>query len=278
MNDAAMSNHPMSDAFDIDLDQALDTAKRAAQAAADIIRDGYEAQQRGADVGVRIKADQSPVTEVDEAAERAIREIILADFPDHAIYGEEQGCSGEGDWLWLVDPLDGTKSFVRGQPMLSTQIALMHRDRLVLGVSSAPILGELAWARRGGGAFLDGKPIRTVACETMAEAAVSTGNLKSLAAGKCWNVLGEVAREANRLRGYGDFFHYHLLARGALDVVIESDVNILDVAALAVIIEEAGGVFTDLDGNALDLDTRSVLAAGPTLHAQLKPRFQGWQA
>ena len=157
-------------------------------------------------------------------------------------------------------------------------LSSMIRDRLVLGVSSAPILGELAWARRGGGAFLDGKPIRTVACETMAEAAVSTGNLKSLAAGKCWNVLGEVAREANRLRGYGDFFHYHLLARGALDVVIESDVNILDVAALAVIIEEAGGVFTDLDGRALDLDTRSVLAAGPTLHAQLKPRFEGWRA
>ncbi|MEZ5485911.1 MAG: inositol monophosphatase family protein [Lysobacteraceae bacterium] len=268
----------MSDAFDIDLDQALETAKRAAQSAAAIIRDGYEAHRRGGNVGVRIKADQSPVTEVDEAAERVIREIILADFPDHAIYGEEQGRSGEGDWLWLVDPLDGTKSFVRGQPMLSTQIALMHRDRLLLGVSSAPVLGELAWARRGGGAFLDGQSIRMAACDDIADAAVSTGNLKSLAAGTCWNVLGEIAREANRLRGYGDFFHYHLLARGALDAVIESDVNILDIAALAVIIEEAGGVFTDLDGRALDLDTRSVLAAGPALHAQLQPRFVDWRS
>jgi len=278
-----MSKVPGNDhrEFDIDLDRALDTARRAAQAAAVIIRDGYEAQRRGGNVGLRIKADASPVTEVDEAAERAIREIVLADFPGHAIYGEEFGHSrgnrGDGDWLWLVDPLDGTKSFVRGQPMLSTQIALMHRDRLLLGVSSAPILGELAWARRGGGAFLDGVPIHVAACDAITDAAVSTGNLKSLAGGPRWNVLGEIAGEANRLRGYGDFFHYHLLARGALDAVIESDVNILDVAALAVIVEEAGGVFTDLDGRALDLDTRSVLAAGPLLHAQLKPRFQGWQ-
>lgn len=254
------------------LDRALDTAREAANAAADIIRAGYRQN-----VSIRIKDDRTPVTEIDEAAEHAIRQIILRDFPEHAIYGEEQGHTGDGDWLWLVDPLDGTRSFVRGQPMLSTQIALMHRGVLQLGVSCAPIFEETAWARRGGGAWINGQSIRTAGCDELANASVSTGNLKSLATGPGWQALRDVVSTAERTRGYGDFFHYHLLARGALDAVIESDVNILDIAALAVIIEEAGGVFTDLYGAALDLDTRSVLAAGPALHGNLLSRFKGWR-
>ena len=105
---------------------------------------------------------------------------------------------------------------------------------------------------------------------------ISTGNLKRLTRGPGWNALGQLLRDSNRGRGYGDFLHYHLLAQGSLDVVIESDVNILDVAALAVIVREAGGVFTDLAGAALDLDTTSVLASVPTLHAPLCARFRGW--
>jgi histidinol-phosphatase len=107
-------------------------------------------------------------------------------------------------------------------------------------------------------------------------AAISTGNLKSLAQSDGWPRLGELVAASYRIRGYGDFYHYHLLAAGKIDAVIESDVNILDIAALAVIVEEAGGRFTDLNGNAPGLDTRSVLAANPALHPQLLDKLRGF--
>ena len=168
---------------------------------------------------------------------------------------------------------------MRGYPFFSTQIALMHRGELVLGVSNAPLYGgaagETAWARRGGGAWLDGKPIRVSAARAFdAGSAISIGNVKALTRDARWNVLGELIRRSGRIRGYGDFLHYHLLASGRIDLVVESDVNILDIAALAVIVREAGGVFSDIDGRELTLDTTSVLAGTPALHAQALALFE----
>jgi histidinol-phosphatase len=234
----------------------------------------------GSGVAVEIKPDATPVTIADREAEDLIRETLRQAFPGHAILGEERGREGEGDLLWLVDPLDGTKSFVRGTPFFSTQIALMHAGELVLGVSHAAAYGETMWARRGGGAFfeegsLGARRVGVAPTRVLHDAALSLGNIKSLTQDAArWNALGRLVGEVNRVRGYGDFCHYHLLARGALDAVIESDVNILDVAALAVIVREAGGVFTDLEGDALALGTRSVLAATPALHAEMLARFQ----
>jgi histidinol-phosphatase len=194
--------------------------------------------------------------------------VLQAALPQASIYGEEFGRdSDEHELLWMVDPLDGTKSFVRRTPFFSTQIALMHRGELVLGVSSAPIYGETMWASAGGGSWLDGERVRVAATAALAQASLSTGNIKSLTSDGRWDALGALIRDSNRIRGYGDFCHYHLLARGGLDLVLESDVNILDIAALAVIVREAGGVFTDLDGQALTLESRSVLAGVPALHA-----------
>jgi histidinol-phosphatase len=109
--------------------------------------------------------------------------------------------------------------------------------------------------------------------QDISQAAISTGNIQSLAASRHWQALGDILAQANRTRGYGDYYHYHRLAAGQIDAVIESDVNILDIAALAVIVIAAGGVFTDLQGRPPDLRTRSVLAAGPELHAQLLTRL-----
>lgn len=253
------------------LDAALGVAREAAAAAAGVIRRYYRGRFE-----LRTKDDATPVTQADVESESAIRAVLRGAYPGHAIYGEEHGRDGEGDFLWLVDPIDGTKSFVRGYPVFSTQIALMHRGRLVLGVSSASEYGEIAWARLGGGAFLNGEPLRVANTAEIAQASVSGGNLKSLARGPRWNAYGELLNQVSRGRGYGDFLHYHLLARGSLDAVVESDVNILDIAALVVIVREAGGVFTDLDGAEPDLDTRSVLASVPALHAPLRARFEGW--
>ncbi len=280
MTDILPTNGPaeavLTDAF---LDRALHVAKQAALAAAAVIAPHYRAG-----VAIETKADQTPVTVADREAEAVIKRTLKATFPDHAFYGEEEGREGSGDFLWLIDPIDGTRSFVRGYPMFSTQIALMHRGELVLGVSNAAQFGEVAWARRGGGAFLDdhrpggqqvgGRAIRVAAtAEFGAATAISFGNVKTLARGTGWQTLAGLIQRCGRTRGYGDFYHYHLLARGSLDLVIESDVNILDIAALAVIVREAGGVFTDLRGHELDLDTTSVLAGTPALHAQALALF-----
>jgi histidinol-phosphatase len=172
----------------------------------------------------------------------------------------------DAESVWLVDPIDGTKSFVRECPFFSTQIALMRGGRFVLGVSSAPAYNELAWAEKGCGAYLNGKQIHVSQVASLDGAIVSTGNLKTLAASAAWSNFGKLIGGINRIRGYGDFVHYHLLARAALDVVIESDVNILDIAALTVIVEEAGGKFTDLKGAGVNLTTTSVLATNGALH------------
>jgi histidinol-phosphatase len=242
----------------------LKAALDAAASAANIARELYQRN-----LEVRFKEDKSPVTEADVRCETAIREILEARFPSFGFFGEETGSQNvDAESLWLVDPIDGTKAFVREYPMFSTQIALMRAGELVLGVSSAPVYGDLAHAERGRGACLNGRSINVSSVSTLSAAALSAGNLKTLAAGPQWARYGALVTEVNRIRGYGDFLHYHLLAAGKIDVVIESDVNILDIAACAAIVTQAGGKFTQLDGAPITLSSTSVLASnGPTLHA-----------
>ena len=242
-----------------ELQAALDAARAAGEVIAALYR---------RNLAVTLKADRSPVTEADVRAEEAIRAVLCRRFPQYGFYGEETGRERmQSESIWLVDPIDGTKSFVRDCPFFSTQIALMRAGQLVLGVSSASAYGELAWAELGQGAWLDGTRVQVSAVGTPEAAILSVGNLKTLAASAVrWSRLAALIGNLNRLRGYGDFLHYHLLARGALDVVLESDVNILDIAALTVIVREAGGVVTDLDGGEIALGSTSILAANPALH------------
>jgi len=248
----------------VNLEQALAVARQAAAAADEIAMRYF----RGS-LAVELKEDASPVTEADRECERAIRRVVLDAYPEHAIYGEEYGREGDSRCLWLVDPIDGTRSFIRGLPFWSVQIGLMVDGELVLGVSSAPAFSETAWACRGSGAFLNDRPLKAAAAEHLEQADVSFGNLRSLARSEHWGWVGRIVATAARSRGYGDFFSYHRLADGGQDVVIESDVNILDIAALTVIVQEAGAIMTDLSGQAIGLETTSVLAASPALHRQL---------
>jgi histidinol-phosphatase len=145
----------------------------------------------------------------------------------------------------------------------------MHRGELILGVSSASEYGELAYAEKGQGAWLDGERIKVSAIDRFEQATLSTGNIKALALGPRWPALGAIVSRLDRIRGYGDFLHYHLLAAGKIEAVIETDVNILDIAALAAIVEAAGGCFTDLEGRPVSLETTSVLATNGRLHEPL---------
>lgn len=261
----------MSRFDDINASEFLQVALQAADRAAEISRSYY-----AGNFTVTTKEDLTPVTQADIECEQAIREIITDRFPDHGFYGEETGrTQADADYLWLVDPIDGTKGFVRQYPFFSTQIALMHRGEIVAGVSSGTMMDELAWAEKGKGAWLNGERLEISTIDDPDRAAVSVGNLKSLAGSDGWDVLGGIVARADRIRGYGDFYHYHLLAAGKIEAVIESDVNILDIAALSIIVTEAGGVFTNLNGQLPDLGVRSVLAANPSLHAQYLTLLRG---
>ena len=250
----------------------LRVAADAAAAAARISR-GYFCSN----LEVTTKADRTPVTRADVECEEAIRDIMLDAFPDHGFFGEETGTTrDDAESVWLVDPIDGTKGFVRQYPFFSTQIALLRDGELTLGVSCGTMFDELACAERGQRAWLNGERLGVSSIDVLEDSAISTGNLASLAASPGWSELGKIVAVANRTRGYGDFYHYHLLAAGKIDAVIESDVNILDIAAVSVVVEEAGGVFTDLNGARPGLETTSVLAANPALHAVLLERLGGF--
>lgn len=245
----------------------LKTAIKAAEAAQVVIEKYYI---NGFDV--EIKPDQTPVTIADVETEKTIKKIILDAFPEHGFYGEETGKVNEdADYNWLIDPIDGTKSFVRGYPFFSTQIALMYKGELILGVSNAPLFNEMTYAEKGYGAWLNGEKIEVSEVNSLSQATLSVGNIGSIAARpEQWNSLGSLIQHVNRIRGYGDFYQYHLLASGKIDLIVESDVNILDIAALSVVINEAGGIFTDLSGNGLTLDTTTVLSSNSTdLHQQV---------
>ena len=249
----------------------LVTAIDASNAAARLIRSYFKGN-----FNVDIKEDMTPVTEVDIKAENTIKDIILNAFPDYGFYGEETCRENKNsEYTWLVDPIDGTKGFVRGYPFFSTQIALMHHGEIILGVSNAPIFDEIIFAEKGKGAWMNNKQMHISNTKDIVSSTISTGNLKTIAQSENWMNLGKIVSKADRIRGYGDFYHYHLLASGKIDVVIESDVNILDVAALSLIIEESGGVFTDFQGESPNLDITSVIASNPILYSSIKKELIG---
>lgn len=253
----------------------LAVAVKACELAQEVIR-GYFLKS----FEVEEKDDKSPVTIADVEAEKVIRATLLDAFPEYGFFGEETGQQAmHSPYRWLVDPIDGTKSFVRGLAFFSTQIALQKDDRLVVGVSNAPCYvansttteqGDQLTAVLGRAVLLNGSAVKTSDTTRLQDAFLSSGNLKTMAsdAGR-WQRYGRIVEQVARVRGYGDFCHYHQLVSAQADLVIESDVNILDIAALSLAVTEAGGVFTDLQGHAVDLDTTSVLAAAtPELHQQ----------
>lgn len=260
--------------MELDLNVALEAARCAAKEAEDVIA-GYLSSGGWS---VTMKPDDTPVTEVDVAVEKKIKATLANALPEAGFFGEETGKSagsaatGQGGNLqWLVDPIDGTKSFVRGMPFYSTQIALLDGERFLLGVSNAPAYSEQLTAIGGAGVWLNQNRVRTRAeITSIDEVFLSTGNLRSLAKDDTsWERFGQLVARARRTRGYGDFCHYHQLCCGQTDLIVESDVNILDIAALFVAVREAGGFMTDLQGGSINLDTTSVLAAGSEkLHAQ----------
>jgi histidinol-phosphatase len=225
-----------------DLELALELADLA---------DGITTEHfRASDLVVETKPDLTPVTEADQAVERLLRKRIGERRPGHVVVGEEFGTGGDGDGStrWIIDPIDGTKNYVRGIPVYATLIALEHDGALEVGVVSAPSLGRRWWGRRGGGAFANGTAMRVSRVASLEDAQLGHSGVWSWADHGLLDRFLDLERRCWRGRGFGDFWQHMLVAEGAVDVAAEPEVSLWDVAAVQVIVEEAGGRFTNLAG------------------------------
>jgi len=221
------------------------------------------ARFRARDLHVETKPDRSPVSEADRAVEERLRELLGQSGRDEGVHGEEFGDDG-ADSTWIVDPIDGTTSYIRGVPIWATLLALQREGAVVLGIASAPALRRRWWATRGGGAFADGEHLHVSAVAMIEDAAVSTTSARRMPEG--WR---EVVRRSWSNRGLGDFWQHCLVAEGALDVATDGPyLHVWDYAATSLIVEEAGGRFTDFAG-APPRDPSSALATNGLLHEEV---------
>ncbi len=221
------------------------------------------------DVVIERKADKSPVTVADRETEIVLRRAIEKRFPDHAIIGEEYGGKlGSREWEWILDPIDGTKSFIRGVPLYTTLVALVHQGSPVLGVIHAPVTGETAAAAVGSGCIDENDaPVRVSSCTALADAWYMTTDPHDFSTRQP-EVSDQLIRSCGATRTWADAYGYMLLARGAVDLMIDPIMSPWDIAPLSVIVREAGGVFTSISGRQDDLGSSAVAAATEALHRQ----------
>jgi histidinol-phosphatase len=216
-------------------------------------------------LAVRIKSDQSPVSEADEEAERAIRERLQNHRPDDGVLGEEFGKTGTSARRWIIDPIDGTRNYVRGVPVFGTLIALEEQGRVTVGVISAPALARRWWARRGDGSFCNGARLRVSAVNQLSDAFIGYDSMTDFAPYNLESRFVDLVRACDRSRGFGDFWAHMLVAEGAIDIALEPKVATWDMAAVQVIVEEAGGKFSSFSGEARP-DGGSGLSTNGPLH------------
>jgi histidinol-phosphatase len=246
----------------------VDDDLRYALALADAVDALTLARFRATDLRVDTKPDMTPVTDADRAAERMMRERIARDRPGEGVLGEEEGDDG-GSVRWIVDPIDGTKNFSRGIPVWASLIALEREGRVVCGVASAPALGHRWWAARGEGAFRDGERIEVSRISSLEEATVSFSR-----SGLDDPKLLDLARRAWHAQPFSDFWAHLLVAEGAVEMSVEHSMSTWDNAALQVIVEEAGGRFSDLGGEAR-IDGGSGVSTNGLLHDLVIEQLNG---
>jgi histidinol-phosphatase len=250
---------------------------RLAHVIADMVDALTTSRYQAADLRVETKPDLTPVSDADKAAEELIRTQLRRTRPRDAVVGEEFEPTGHGSRQWVVDPIDGTKNFVRGVPIWGTLIALMDGDQVVAGLVSAPALSRRWWAARGHGAYAGrhtaaATPIKVSAVSRLADASFCYSSLPAWEeAGRLPGML-DIMRQSWRSRAYGDFYGYMLVAEGAVDVMVEPELSLWDVAALVPIVTEAGGTFTDLSGGSGPYGG-SAIATNGKLHPDILDRL-----
>lgn len=249
----------------------LKIALKAAEKAEEVIMQHFQGKVKV----MKVKNDKSEATIADIEAEKIIVSTIKEEFPDHSFFGEELGKQESSkQFTWVIDPIDGTKGYINKIPLFGTQIALMKDDELILGISNMPAMGELLYAEKGKGAFCNGKPINVSKIGSLSKAQIAHGSLKRFVQNKYADSLHKLVCNFFRDRNFGDCYMYHLLATGKIEVVVEIGINLWDIAALKVIVEEAGGVFTDIEGKEISRDATTTLATNGKLYQEVLSYFK----
>lgn len=248
------------------LQVALDAVKAAEQ----IITSYYRTE-----MNVTVKTDKTPVTIADQKAEEVIKNIISRSFPHHSFLGEESGTHNkDAEYLWVIDPIDGTKNYTRRIPLFATQLALMHKDEIILGVSNAPEIHELMFAEKNSGAFLNDQPIKVSNTQNISSSYLSFGGIGSFNHNQRLHQLLKLEHDTQGHRGFGDFWSYHLLASGKIDIMVEATTKLWDIAAVSCIVQEAGGSVSQIDGSPLTRNMTSIIATNKVLHTEVLNYFK----
>lgn len=221
------------------LEAAVEAARAAGRVALKYYRGGFE---------VTLKPDDTPVTQADREAERVITEILGRAFPQHGFLGEEFGGAGSTETRWIIDPIDGTKNFIRQIPLWATLIALEEHGEITVGVIHNPVSGELYTARRGAGAFLNGERIQVSREADLSRACLVHAGLRLIREAGRWEEFVRLVDATDRQRGFGDYAGYGLVAEGKVELYAELDLKPWDLAPCKLLVEEAGGRFTDWEG------------------------------
>ena len=259
------------------VDQSLLDDLRLAHVLADNADSLTMTRYKAQDLRVSTKPDLTEVTDADVAVEEALRKNLGRARPRDAVHGEEGSDTGWGPRRWVIDPIDGTRNFVRGVPVWATLIALMQGDEVVIGVVSAPALQRRWWASRGNGSYtgkslLSATGIRVSGVDAVRDASLSYSSIGGWVSSGRGQAFVDLLRDCWRTRAYGDFWSYMLLAEGAVDIATEPDLALHDMAALDVIVREAGGRFTNLDGTPGPVGP-GALATNGLLHDELLGRL-----
>ncbi len=251
----------------------LSTAIQAAKNAEKMIMDHYSEN-----IKVEIKKDMTPVTIADKKAEEIIIETIKSRFPEHAVLGEETGKIGESEYQWIIDPIDGTKNYMKKIPIFGTLIALAKDEEVIVGVSNVPAIQEMIYAEKGEGAWKvqNGikEKIKVSSCNKISDSWLNFGNITRFKKLGLENNAMKLISDCSRQRGFGDSYMYHTVAEGKFDACIESQLSFWDIAPFAIIIPESGGKITDLKGKQVNLKTDTCAASNGKIHDEILKYFK----
>ena len=252
------------------MDEILRAAIEAARAAGEIALHYFRTN-----LTVETKADRTPVTRADRECEAKIVECLSARFPDHGFLGEELGERPGGSHArWIIDPIDGTKNFIRGIPFFATLIALEEEGEVTTGVMYAPALNDLLYAREGQGASANGQQVRVSEVADLHAAMLIHGGLKDLKVRPCWQPFLRLVDATSRQRGFGDALGHSLVIRGQAEVALEPEIKPWDVAATKIIVTEAGGRYSDFAGTPSIYSGSAVVSNG-RIHSAVINILQG---
>lgn len=215
------------------------------------------------------KIDMTPVTKADKEAEEIIVDMLHKEFPGHGFMGEEFGSDNDtAEFVWIIDPIDGTKNFIHGLDFFGTVLGLKYQSKIIMGISNMPILEEFLFASEVEKTTLNGKPVHVSTIDMLSEAFVTVGSWAGLNDPNYLESFKKIVAKTLNMRGYGDIHGYHLVATGKADIMFEPSVKPWDVSALQIIIKQAGGKYSDYNGNEQALGPTS-LATNGLLHEEM---------